>query len=147
MSTKHDECCSLEKVFEAMIVKLEKSGASSGQGWMERDNFPSSLITKQPKICSHFFALVFFFCPITLSFVKCSLLKHSSPTKVKFCQLWNLQFAQSYIYSVYFFLCFFLSVQSMNLYIYIKRNGGSRILEQEEIFGFSLKYLVLLLLF
>jgi len=35
----------------------------------------------------------------------------------------------------------------MNLYIYIKRNGGSRILEQEEIFGFSLKYLVLLLLF
>jgi len=55
--------------------------------------------------------------------------------------------AQSYIYSVQFFLCFFLSVQSMNLYIYIKRDGGSRILEQEEIFGFSLKYLVLLLLF
>ena len=57
------------------------------------------------------------------------------------------QSAQSYIYSVQFFLCFFLSVQSMNLYIYIKRDGGSRILEQEEIFGFSLKYLVLLLLF
>jgi len=120
-------------------------GTSSGQGWMERDNFPSALITKQPKICSHFFCLSFL--PVYLSFVKCSLLKHSSPTKVKFCQLWNLQFAQSYIYSVHFFLCFFLSVQSMNLYIYIKRKGGSRILEQEEIFGFSLKYLVLLLLF
>ena len=26
MSTKHDECCSLEEVFEAMIVKLEKFG-------------------------------------------------------------------------------------------------------------------------
>lgn len=45
-------------------------------------------------------------------------------------------------------LLFLLRVQSMKS-IYIKRrNGGSPILEeQEEIFVFSLKYLVLLLLF
>ena len=68
--------------------------------------------------------------------------------ELNFCQLWNLQFAQSYIYSVQFFLCFFSECAKYEfIYIYIKRDGGSRILEQEEIFGFSLKYLVLLLLF
>ena len=58
-----------------------------------------------------------------------------------------MKFAQSYIYSVQFFLFFSECAKYEFIYIYIKRDGGSRILEQEEIFGFSLKYLVLLLLF
>ena len=132
MSTKHDECCSLEEVFEAMIAKNWKNC-----WWPNNQKFAHNLFV--PSFI--FPSLLFIY---LLSNAVYSNIDRTFGTKL----LPIMKSAVCPFIYLFVSLLFLLRVQSMKS-IYIKRrNGGSPILEeQEEIFVFSLKYLVLLLLF